>query len=193
MRLGLLRLLSSLFPTDATFLEAENGWQAIDLLQAHSDVNLVLLDVQMPQLNGIDTLREMRKRGWKTPVVVLTQYEEQSLVEQMRRLKISAFLTKNCKPEELKAAISVAAAGGTYFNDLMPGETTMPDTADLTLTSREQEIVRLLARGKTSVEIANQLKLSVETVSEHRQRIMSKTNTHNVAELIGLAARTGLL
>lgn len=193
MRRGLLRLLTSLFPPTLNFLEAENGWQAIDLLEEHPDVNVILLDIQMEELNGIDTLREMRKRGWKTPVIVLTQYDEQALVQHLLELGISGFLHKNSDPAELAAAIRMAVAGGVYYNDLLPDQKPVGDLRNLNFSARELEIVQLLARGLTSREIASRLYLSTDTVDEHRQRILQKTNTRNVAELVGLAARVGIL
>lgn len=193
MRRGLLRLLTSLFTPPPVFLEAENGWQTIDLLQQHPDVSVMLLDIQMEELNGIDTLREIRKRGWKTPVIVLTQYDEQALVLHLQELGISGFLHKNSDPAELAAAIRMAVAGGVFYNELLPDQKPHRDARNLNFSARELEIVQLLARGLTSREIASQLNLSTDTVDEHRQRILQKTNTRNVAELVGLAARVGML
>ncbi|MBL7853222.1 MAG: response regulator [Cyclobacteriaceae bacterium] len=193
MRRGLLRLLTSLFPPTLNFLEAENGWQAIDLMQQHPDVNVILLDIQMAELNGIDTLREMRKRGWKTPVIVLTQYDEQALVQHLLELGISGYLHKNSDPAELAAAIRMAVAGGVFYNDLLPDEKSAGEARNLNFSARELEIVQLLAAGLTSREIGTHLNLSTDTVDEHRQRILQKTNTRNVAELVGLAARVGML
>jgi len=87
----------------------------------------------------------------------------------------------------------MAVAGGVFYNDLLPDEKSAGEARNLNFSARELEIVQLLARGLTSREIGTQLNLSTDTVDEHRQRILQKTNTRNVAELVGLAARVGML
>ncbi|MFO0487235.1 MAG: response regulator transcription factor [Cyclobacteriaceae bacterium] len=87
----------------------------------------------------------------------------------------------------------MAVAGGVFYNDLLPDEKSAGEARNLNFSARELDIVKLIARGLTSREIASQLNLSTDTVDEHRQRILQKTNTRNVAELIGLAGKTGLL
>ncbi|MCE2936448.1 MAG: response regulator [Cyclobacteriaceae bacterium] len=179
--------------TPARFLEAENGWQAMDRLQEHPDIDVILLDIQMAGINGIDTLREIRKRGLRVPVVILTQFEERSLAENARLYGISGFLVKNSEPEELKRALEVAVKGGVYYNDLLTKSAEGGLTPNLALSSREMDVIRLLAAELTSAEIARQLNVSVETVITHRKKLLEKTKTRNVAELIGLAGKTGLL
>ena len=85
----------------------------------------------MEELNGIDTLREIRMRGWKTPVIVLTQYDEQALVLHLQELGISGFLHKNSDPAELAAAIRMAVAGGVFYNDLLPDQKPVGDLRNL--------------------------------------------------------------
>ena len=174
-------------------LEAENGWEALGRLQEHPDIDVILLDIQMAGINGIDTLREIRKRGIRVPVVILTQFEERSLAENARLYGISGFLVKNSEPEELKRALEVAVKGGVYYNDLLTKSAEGGSTPNLALSSREMDVIRLLAAGLTSAEIARQLNVSVETVITHRKKLLEKTKTRNVAELIGLAGKTGLL
>lgn len=193
MRRGLLRLLESLLSKGVNILEAENGWEALDRLQEHPDIDVILLDIQMAGINGIDTLREIRKRGIRVPVVILTQFEERSLAENARLYGISGFLVKNSEPEELKRALEVAVKGGVYYNDLLTKSAEGGSTPNLALSSREMDVIRLLAAGLTSAEIARQLNVSVETVITHRKKLLEKTKTRNVAELIGLAGKTGLL
>lgn len=193
MRRGLLRLLESLLSKGVNILEAENGWEALDRLQEHPDIDVILLDIQMSGINGIDTLREIRKRGIRVPVVILTQFEERSLAENARLYGISGFLVKNSEPEELKRALEVAVKGGVYYNDLLTKSVEGGPTPNLALSSREMDVIRLLAAGLTSAEIARQLNVSVETVITHRKKLLEKTKTRNVAELIGLAGKTGLL
>ena len=193
MRRGLLRLLESLLSKGVNILEAENGWEALDRLQEHPDIDVILLDIQMAGINGIDTLREIRKRGIRVPVVILTQFEERSLAENARLYGISGFLVKNSEPEELKRALEVAVKGGVYYNDLLTKSVEGGPTPNLALSSREMDVIRLLAAGLTSAEIARQLNVSVETVITHRKKLLEKTKTRNVAELIGLAGKTGLL
>lgn len=193
MRRGLLRLLESLLSKGVNILEAENGWEALDRLQEHPDIDVILLDIQMAGINGIDTLREIRKRGIRVPVVILTQFEERSLAENARLYGISGFLVKNSEPEELKRALEVAVKGGVYYNDLLTKSVEGGPTPNLALSSREMDVIRLLAAGRTSAEIARQLNVSVETVITHRKKLLEKTKTRNVAELIGLAGKTGLL
>ncbi|MFO0267696.1 MAG: response regulator transcription factor, partial [Cyclobacteriaceae bacterium] len=91
--------------TPARFLEAENGWQAMDRLQEHPDIDVILLDIQMAGINGIDTLREIRKRGLRVPVVILTQLEVRSLAANARLYGSRGFLGKISDPDELKWAL----------------------------------------------------------------------------------------
>ena len=124
---------------------------------------------------------------------MLTKFDEQALMLHLQELGISGFLHKNSDPAELAAAIRMAVAGGVFYNDLLPDQKPAGDLRNLNFSARELEIVQLIARGLTSREIASQLNLSTDTVDEHRQRILQKTNTRNVAELVGLAARVGML
>ncbi|MFO0266778.1 MAG: DNA-binding response regulator, partial [Cyclobacteriaceae bacterium] len=129
----------------------------------------------------------------RVPVVILTQFEERSLAENARLYGISGFLVKNSEPEELKRALEVAVKGGVYYNDLLTKSAEGGLTPNLALSSREMDVIRLLAAELTSAEIARQLNVSVETVITHRKKLLEKTKTRNVAELIGLAGKTGLL
>lgn len=180
------------------FTEASNGFEALDLASTNI-YDIALVDVQMPVMGGIELTRELRSLYSKLPVVILTQFDEQSLILHFLQMGVNGFLCKNSDPEEVVQAIDVILERGRYVNDAMIKAldlsvgTATTSRVRLDLSARDREIISLLRQGKNSKQIANVLHLSETSIESYRKDLLHKTQTRNVAELVSLAHRTGIL
>jgi DNA-binding NarL/FixJ family response regulator len=118
MRTALRRLLMTLYDPQPEILEASEGREALKLLKDNPDIDVTILDIQMSGMNRIDTLKAIKMSHHKTGIAMLTQYDHSSLIETADELGANAFLLKNCGPEELKEAMTAAANGEIFVNDL---------------------------------------------------------------------------
>jgi DNA-binding NarL/FixJ family response regulator len=201
VREGLRSLLAS--QDDVTVVgEAENGQEAVErALELKPDV--IVMDLSMPGLNGVDATRRIRKELSATHVLVLSMYSTEEHVRPAIRAGAEGFLLKGSGLSDLVAAIRAVADGNAFFSpevakivldDSRRAERHgVEDRVGSELTPREREILRLVAEGGSSPEIAKMLGLSVKTVEGHRGRIMAKLDAHNVAGLVRHAIRMGLV
>jgi len=197
-----LRLLLEQQPDFAVAGEAENGREAVRLaLESKPDV--AVLDIGMPELNGIEACRQIREGSSTTEVVMLSMHSDEAYVLRALRAGARAYLLKDSAESDLARAIRAAAEGKSFFSpavgkvlleDYMRKleRTGAEDSYDL-LSPREREVFQLVAEGKSSKEIANLLHLSVYTVETHRARIMQKLNLRGMPELILYAVRKGII
>ena len=180
--------------------EAGDGRATLDLVdQLKPDV--VVMDITMPKLNGIDATRAIALSHPSIKVVALSVHSDRLFVSEMLSAGASAYLLKESSFKELTRAIRLVMKGGTYLCPRVI-DTVVKDYADQvlkkdslalpTLTNREREILQLLAEGNSAKEIAHSLNLSVKTVHTHRQRIMEKLEIDNVAGLVKFAIRHGM-
>jgi DNA-binding NarL/FixJ family response regulator len=177
--------------------EASNGRQAVELAgQLHPDV--IVMDVTMPELNGIEATRRVSNDVPRARVLALSMHKDAVYVREILRAGARGYLLKDSGETDLIAAIRSVAKGEGY---LSPGVSDavlsdyrkhVTNPIDL-LSSREREVLQLIAEGKTNKDIANALNLSVYTVEAHRGRIMEKLNLHNTGELVRFAVRNGLV
>ena len=177
--------------------EAGNGREALDLAgQLQPDV--AVMDVAMPELNGIEATRRLADLSPRTRVLALSMHKDSVYVREILRAGARGYLLKDSISSDLLAAVRAVARGEGY---LSPGVSDavlndyrrhVTDPIDL-LSSREREVLQMIAEGKTNKEIATVLNLSVYTVDAHRGRIMEKLNMHSVNELVRLAVRAGLV
>jgi len=177
--------------------EAGNGREALDLAgQLQPDV--VVMDVAMPELNGIEATRRLGDLSPRTRVLALSMHKDSVYVREILRAGARGYLLKDAISSDLLAAVRAVARGEGY---LSPGVSDavlndyrrhVTDPIDL-LTSREREVLQMIAEGKTNKEIATLLNLSVYTVDAHRGRIMEKLNLHSGNELVRFAVRYGLV
>ena len=178
--------------------EAENGAQTIRLAREHR-VDVVLLDITMPDRNGIDTLKQLKKEKPKLAVLMLSMHPEDTYALRAIKAGASGYLTKQSAPGLLVAAIRRVASGRRYISpavaEALAG--TIADSSDrpphATLSDREYETMRLIASGKTLSQIAAEMHLSAKTVSVYRARLLEKMRLKTNAELTHYALKNKLV
>jgi DNA-binding NarL/FixJ family response regulator len=169
---------------------AHDGEQLIELIKKEP-VDLVILDINMPKMNGIQCARWIKGNYPKIKTIILTMYPEKTYIDQLVKAGTDGCLLKSRGSKDLLDAIDRVSAGKSYFDwitDFHPGHD--PDVHQL--SDREIEIVRLIIKGKSSGEIAEILFISEETVKTHRKNIFKKLNIHHVTELMTFAMNSGL-
>ncbi|HXC42951.1 MAG TPA: response regulator transcription factor [Candidatus Dormibacteraeota bacterium] len=180
--------------------EAKDGREAVERSKALKP-DLVLLDIGMPTLNGLDAARQILAICPLTRVLVLTMHDSEQVVRDVLAVGARGFLLKSDAGRDLISAVEALQRHGTFFTSrvaelvlegyLNPHRTLQP--SGNRLTPREREVVQLLAEGKTSKEVAVVLNLSVKTTETHRTNIMRKLDLHSVADLTLYAVRNGLV
>lgn len=177
--------------------EAGNGREAVELAEKLKP-DVVVMDVAMPELNGIEATRRLIELSPRSRVLALSMHKDAVYVREILRAGARGYLLKDSADADLIAAVRAVAKGEGY---LSPGVSDavlsdyrrhVTDPLDL-LTSREREVLQLIAEGKTNKEIATSLNLSVYTVEAHRGRLMEKLNLHSTGELVRFAVRSGLI
>ncbi|MCK8600964.1 response regulator [Desulfoferrobacter suflitae] len=180
--------------------EAENGRKAVRLVRELSP-DVVIIDVGMPGLNGIDATRQIVAEANETKVIALSMHSDRRFVAQMFKAGAAAYLLKDCAFEELVQAVDVVVAGQIYLSPEIAGAViedyvrhiSRTDSSGFSvLTAREREVLQLLAEGKATKEIAAELFVSVKTIETHRQQIMHKLKVGSLADLIKYAIREGI-
>jgi two-component system, NarL family, response regulator NreC len=177
--------------------EAGNGREAVELaLKHHPDV--AVIDVSMPELNGIEATRRILEQCPHTRILALSMHKDAVYVREILRAGARGYILKDSIDTEFVQAIRALARGEGYLSPAVSGAVLddyrkhVSDPIDL-LTTREREVLQLIAEGKTNKEIANLLELSVYTVDAHRGRIMEKLNLHSVTDLVRFAIRKGIV
>jgi DNA-binding NarL/FixJ family response regulator len=175
-----------------------NGQDALRLVEDHPDADLLVLDVSMPVMDGIDALTELRKRKITIPVLMLTQEYSGAVISRAMKAGASGYLLKTAGRDEFIAAITTVAAGGEYMSSsaketLLNRLTGRKDGEDtVPLTRAELGVLRLVAAGKTTKEIAEALFISPFTAETHRRNLLQKLKLRNTAELVRYAIENGL-
>lgn len=179
---------------------AENGRQAIRMA-SELEPDVVVMDISMPELNGIEATRQIKADLPDTKVIALSMYSDRRYVAGMLKAGVSGYLIKNCAFDELVNAITAVINNQSYLSPDI-ADTVMKDyahilekenpTATSILTTREREVLQLIAEGIPTKEIANRMHVSVKTVETHRQQLMRKLKVKSVAELTKIALRDGL-
>ena len=177
--------------------EAANGREAVELA-AKLKPDIVLLDVAMPELNGIEATRKMVEANSRLRVLVLSMHKEAVYVRETLRAGARGYILKDAIDTELLNAVRSVARGDGYISPAVSGallndyRKDVTDPVDL-LSPREREVLQLIAEGKTNKEIATKLNLSVYTVDSHRGKVMEKLNLHSTGELVRFAIKRGLV
>jgi DNA-binding NarL/FixJ family response regulator len=177
--------------------QAGNGREAVDLA-AKLRPDVVVMDVAMPELNGIEATRRIIEASPRIRVLALSMHKDSVYVREVLRAGARGYLLKDSGDADLVAAVRAVAQGDGYLSPRVSDSVLsdyrrhVTDPLDL-LSSREREVLQMIAEGKTNKEIANSLNLSVYTVEAHRGRIMEKLNLHSTSELVRFALRSGLI
>lgn len=182
--------------------EAQDGQEAVALTHSLKP-DVLLLDINMPRINGIEVVRRVRETGSPTEIIILSMYEDESLVMKALRNGARGFILKKSVTEELFTAIAAASARKTYLSPeivnvlengaLQPGTDRDPSDDFDRLTSREREVCQLIAEGNTNGEIALKLGISVKTVEKHRANLMEKLGVQDVAGLVREAIKNSIV
>ena len=183
--------------------EAKTGREAV---QMTSDLRpeIIVMDIAMPLLNGIQATRQILSESPKTKILILSAHADPEYVDQLMVLGVVGYLTKQTSSEMVARAIRAAHSGGTYFSPsiakhlrdhyhktLPAGR--IPKRKNVRLTSRESELLQLIAEGHVNKQIASDLKISIKTVEKHRQHLMEKLNIHEIAGLTRYAIAAGVI
>jgi DNA-binding NarL/FixJ family response regulator len=199
IRAGLRALLHSL-PNIEVIGEASDGYEAVDVI-ARNQPDVVIMDIGMPGLNGVDSTRRIVKHSPGTRVIILSMHANEEYVGRALEAGAMGYLLKGAEPAELELVLKAVMRGETYLSPSIAKplvqdylfhrkEKThpLPD-----LTARQREVLQLIAEGCSTKEIANKLKLSVKTVDTHRSELMHRLDIHDVAGLVRYAIRIGLV
>lgn len=199
VRQGLRHLLAS-EPDLQVVGEADNGRKTLKLTQELAP-DVIIMDISMPDLNGIDTTRQIMEESPGVKVIALSMHSDSLFVLNMLKSGASGYLLKDCALEELVQAIRTVMLEKTYISpgvsdillkDFTSSWAAEPSSAYSVLTTREREVLQLMAEGKSTNQIAGALFVSSKTVEAHRKQIMNKVGMHSVAELTKYAIRQGL-
>jgi len=201
LREGLRALLSS-NPDFEVVGEAQDGREAIRCVEKLKP-NLILTDLSMPRMNGMDAIREIRRRAPETKILVLTVHRTEEYILATLKAGADGYLLKETTHGELLAAVRHVLSGKHYISPgisdkvldgyLEGRKTLKARTSWETLTAREREILKLIAEGYRNKEIAKDLFISVKTIEKHRANLMDKLNVHNIPALTALAIEKGLV
>lgn len=182
--------------------EAENGRLAVQFARK-TPPDVVVMDVAMPLLNGLEATRQILKMAPSTRVLVLTSYSDDECVQQLTQAGVSGYLIKQTAANDLVKAIREAYKGNAFFSPTIAKRLRdqcrdafangQPVRKSIELTSRESEVLQLIAEGFSNKQIAAELCISIKTVEKHRQQVMNKLNIHDVAGLTRYALGKGLV
>lgn len=182
--------------------EADNGQQLLHLLR-HLQPDVILLDIQMPVMDGITTLPEIKKLYPNIKIIMLTMHNDHSMISRLMELGANAYLTKNSDPEVIYEAIKTCYANEYYFNDLtnkalLDGLRTrrsaeVSGPAEVKLSEKEKQILKLMCDEKSTKEIADIVDLSPRTVEAIRDKLKTKTGVKSMAGLVMFAIKSGII
>jgi len=195
-----LRQLFSLAPEFDVVGEAKNAWEAIERLR-EGGVDVVLLDMSMPGLSGIDMIRRVRAEAPKVPVLVLSMHADWQIAARAIKAGARGYLTKDSEPELLIEAIREVSKGGNFIDPALAtrmvfqsnGAQPEAESPSAAMTDREYQVFLALVQGRGLVEIAEELHLSAKTISTHKFRLMRKLGLNSVSELVRYAVRHGIV
>jgi len=177
--------------------EASDGQEAIRLTETHHP-DIAIVDISMPILNGIDTVRELGRSCPKTKAILLTQHEEDQYIREALEVGVKGYVVKNQVASDLVHAIQQVSRGQFYLSPgvsraVVEAYRLKSDSPVDPLTARERQVLQLIAEGKSTKDAASLLGISVKTAESHRMRLMQKLDIHETATLVRYAVRHGLV
>lgn len=206
VRAGIRALLQNV-PEVEVVAEAENGRQVLGLV-AKTKPDIVLMDIAMPELNGLDATAQLVKEHPKLRIIILSMHATEAFVLEALRAGASGYLLKGAATPELGLAIHAVARGETYLSSAVSGHVieafkrtpggetghdARPGRDETNLTPRQREVLQLIAEGHSTKEIAEKLNISVKTAKTHRSELMRRLDLHDVAALVRYALQIGLV
>lgn len=203
VRKGIRALLDS-EPNITVVGEANNGREVIELAHEHNP-HIILMDNQMPEMNGLEATRQIKESLPDTQIIVLTMHSNEEYAFQFLQAGASGYLIKQSAPDELLTAIETVFEGRSYLTpeisqaviseyiQLAQNQEVVEPDSLMTLTTREREVLQLLVEGHAPRDIADMLYISAKTVAVHRNNIMEKLNVDNFSDLVKYAIRKGLI
>ncbi len=190
MRDGLRAILESIGEVEIVG-EAENGLEAISLAKEKKPA-LLTLDAAMPLARGMEVFVEVRRWSPETRIIVVTGFTAKGHLADWIAADVDGLFLKSCKPDEMRRGFELILNGGAYVSksvlSILEQESKIPS-----LTSRERQVLHLIAEGLNNGEIAERLSVSAKTVDNHRTNMMSKLDVHSIAQLIAYALKEGIL
>lgn len=192
---GLVMMLNNSDKIDVV-TTASNGMEVLEKLPEY-DVDVLLMDIQMPELDGYETAKAVVEKHPKVKVITLSMHSERIYIERMYEAGVAGYLLKSAGKEKIVKAIEQVYSGESYFSSevavAMLSKSSSKKTAitGSSLTKREKEILGLIASGMTNPEIAEKLFLSTDTIKTHRKNMMRKLNVNNTAALVKFALENG--
>lgn len=198
--------LRALLNTDGQFTivdEARTGREAVEMARTHQP-DVILMDIAMPVLNGLEATRQILAANPAAKVVILSAHSDDEYIERTSQAGVAGFLEKQTSAEILTKAICEVAKGKTYFSPSIAkrlsdgqgrrrGRDGLPTAKGSRLTSRESEVLQLVAEGSANKQVAAALGISIKTVEKHRQHLMDKLNIHDTAGLTRYAIAAGVI
>lgn len=180
--------------------EAHNGHEVLDILQSTTDVHVILMDINMPEMDGLDCTKIVHKKYPEIKIIALSQYSEKRFVKQMLKHGASGYLLKDAGKQEILKAIERVLAGENYIQEElsktligMVAEKSPNQGLFAELTSREKDILNMICKGYSSQEVADTLMISFHTVESHRSNMIGKTHSRNTAGLVRWAVENDLV
>jgi DNA-binding NarL/FixJ family response regulator len=177
---------------------AHNGMMALEMLEVLK-VDVVLMDIDMPEMNGLQATKVIKSKMPDKKVLMLTMHDEKAMIAALMEIGADGYLLKNSSKQDLILALRTIHSGNTFFSEdvqtiLEKEESTKPEALDsYDLTDREIEIIKLIAEGFSNKQIGEKLFISHRTVDTHRTNLMNKLNVHNVAGIVKFAITNGML
>ncbi|MDH5398601.1 MAG: response regulator transcription factor [Cyclobacteriaceae bacterium] len=187
-----LRQVLSLHESLEVVGEAQNGEEVLQFIENQA-VDIVILDINMPVMDGITCARILKKDFPQIKIIILTMYAQKSFIEEIVKIGIDGCLLKSNTGKELKEAIDRVMGGKNYYDLIKTFRTDTEEIAQYKLSPREIEIIKLIAEGLKSADIADKLFISKHTVHTHRKNIMRKTGSDNTSQLIQFARTNNLI
>ena len=175
--------------------EATDGQEALTKSQELLP-DIILLDIRMPNMNGIEVSKQIKKFSPKSKIIILTVYKSREYAKELISLGVLGYMLKDAHPEELYRAIEEVNKGNYYFSDQISDlilKAALNNFSGIRLSTREEEVLKLITNGMHNKEIASQLNLNTRTIETYRERVMNKLNIHSVAGLTKYAIAEGII
>lgn len=199
LREGIKNLLNNEWSLEV-IAEAKNGREAVGLVEENKP-DIIIMDIGMPELNGIEATIKIKEQSPETKVIALSMHSDKQFITKMLKAGASGYLLKDCAVDDLVKAINSVMENniflspkisGVLVNEFINASSNNNQTSSTELSIREKEVLQLIAEGKSTREVAELLFISIKTVESHRKNIMVKLDLHTIPELTKYAIRSGL-